>query len=508
MMEPVLRRDRLRADVRSAWAEFPVRVGLAGTAIIAVGSLTPAYLPQASPMWPVLREMGLAGQFGRILGTVLTISGVFLLVDAWFRLRHTRYGHLRASVIVALWSLPFLIAPPIFSHDVYSYGAQGWMIHQGQNPYDGGPTLVPGPFSDYAPWVWRYTAAPYGPLALQISHLIACASGGHPWLAAYLMRIPALIGVACVVHFLPKIAERLGADLHQVAWFACLNPLLVIDYVGGAHNDAWMMGLVVLGLWVAVRPRWWGLGAVLIGVAASIKQPAILGAIFLPVLANPLPTWRDLRATASVVGKAASSALIAVAVFIGVSLACGLGFGWIEALSIPGTVPSASPSYLIGSLLQWLVDPGGSAWLVWTARVVSIAGAAFVVCVTVLYGWRRPMKALSWSWIGLALTASALHSWYLLWGGLLLPMARDKRSIPWPAVVVVILMLSYAGINLGDRNGFFAIIAAFVCSLAWLAHIVIYHRLFAMAPRRRAEPDGETIDVLASDAGPRTKEDG
>ena len=480
MSEPVVQRARAGAGVRAAWAELPVKVGLLGTAIIAIGSLTPAYLPQASPMWPLLRAMGLAGQFGRVFGTVLTISGVFLLVDAWFRLRHTKYDHLRPLVVVALWSLPFLISPPIFSHDMYSYGAQGWMIHQGQNPYDGGPTLVPGPFSDYVSWVWRYTTAPYGPLALQISHLIAVTSGGYPWLAAYLMRIPALIGVACIVHFLPIIARRLGADLHQVSWFACLNPLLVIDYVGGGHNDAWMMGLVVLGLWVATKPRWWPLAAVVIGMATSIKQPAIFAALFLPVLISPVGSWRETRAMGVAIGKAAAGLAISAATFVGISYACGLGFGWIQALSVPGTVGSISPSYQVGRLIQGFVDPNGTTWLEGTESVVTAMGLVFIVYVTARYGWRRPMKALSWAWITLALTASALHSWYLLWGGLLLPMARDKRNVPWPAVLVVILMLCYAGINLGDRNGFFSIIAAIVCLAAWLVHLVVYHRMWRL----------------------------
>ena len=493
-----MRSARVWAEVRAAWAELPVKVGFLGTAIIAVGSLTPAYLPQASPMWPVLRAMGLAGQFGRVFGTVLTISGVFLLVDSWFRLRHTKYDRLRPSIVVGLWVLPFLISPPIFSHDMYSYGAQGWMIHQGQNPYDGGPTLVPGPFSDYAPWVWRYTAAPYGPLALQISHLVAITSGGHPWLAAYLMRIPALIGVACIVHFLPKIAERLGADLHQVSWFACLNPLLVIDYVGGGHNDAWMMGLVVLGLWVATKPRWWPVAAVLVGVAASIKQPAIFAAIFLPVLIRPVASWRDARSMGIIIGKAMAALAIGAGVFAGISAAAGLGYGWIDALSVAGSVPSISPSYLVGSLIQWLVSPGGTTWLTWTESAVTGLGLVFVVYATARYGWRWPMRALSWSWIAVALTASALHSWYLLWGGLLLPMARNKRSVPWPAVLVVILMLCYAGINLGDRNGFFAIIAAIVCLAAWLVHLVVYHRFWALI--RGHDTDRPVEDGITGEA--------
>ncbi|MDR0285572.1 MAG: polyprenol phosphomannose-dependent alpha 1,6 mannosyltransferase MptB [Propionibacteriaceae bacterium] len=477
----------LKREFGVAWAQFPVRVGLLGTLIIAVGSLTPAYLPQASPMWPVLRMIGLAGQLGRIGGTILTVSGVFLLVDSWFRLRHREYGHLNPFAVVGLWSLPFLVAPPLFSHDMYSYGAQGWMIHNGQNPYDGGPALVPGPFADYAPWVWRFTPAPYGPLALQISHLVVDLSGGRPWLAALLMRIPAILGVVAVLVLLPRIADRLGVARRHVVWFACLNPLLVIDYVGGGHNDAWMMGLVVVALWLALRPRWWPWAAMIIGVAAGIKQPAALAAVFLPFLAAA-DTGTRPRDWARAAGRAGASVAIAVAVFVGLTFATGLGFGWIGALGVPGTVASVSPAFLIGVLLQTIFSPGGTFWLTLVARITMAAAVLVVVYVTVRYGRRQPLKALAWSWLAVALGAQALHSWYLLWGGLLLPFAKPRRGVPQAAAWVVILLLCYAAVNLGDRNGVFATIAAVVCVLAWLAHIMVYHRFW---PRSRAAEEAE-----------------
>lgn len=456
-----------------------MRVGLLGTVIIALGSLTPAYLPQASPVWPVLRAMGLAGQFGRVAGTILAISGVFLLVDAWFRLRRPEYAHLKPLAVVALWSLPFLISSPIFSHDVYSYGAQGWMVHNGQNPYNGGPGLVPGPFTDYTPWVWRYTPAPYGPLALQISRAIVEVSGGIPWLAALLMRIPAILGVIAIVVLLPRVAAAVGADVRQVVWFACLNPLLIIDYVGGAHNDAWMMGVVVVGLWLATRPRWWPVAAVVIGVAASIKQPAILAAPFLPWIAQRFGSWRDPRTTMVALARALAGLVIAAAAFVVISLACGLGFGWIDALGVPNSVPSISPSYVVGTLVQMAVNPAGTFWLALVDRVALGVGVVLVIVGVVRFGPRQPIRALAWAWISVAFTAGALHSWYLLWGGLLLPLTKGKRGVPWVAILVGLLLLCYAGINLGDRNGFFAIIAASVCLLAWLAHLVIYHRLWS-----------------------------
>ncbi|MDR2975273.1 MAG: polyprenol phosphomannose-dependent alpha 1,6 mannosyltransferase MptB [Propionibacteriaceae bacterium] len=465
-------------EIRSAWAVPYVRLGLLGTLLVTVGSLTPAFLPQASPVWPTLRALGLDGTAGRVTGTVLTVSGLFLLAHAWLRLRARRFAHLAPLAIVFLWSLPCLISPPLLSHDVYSYGAQGWMIHNGQNPYDGGPSLVPGAFADYAPWAWRYTAAPYGPLALQVAHLVVEMSNGMPWVAAYLMRIPAGLAVATIVLVVPRIARQVGARVHQAVWLACLNPLLVLDYVGGAHNDAWMMGLVVLAIWLALRPGWWLASAALIGVAASIKQPAIMAAIFLPLLTVSFPSWRPSKPVVVALARCLVSLIIAVGVFVGISFACGLGFGWITALGVPGAGGSIAPAYLIGSGLQWLINPDGTWWMTLVSRIFLVVGAVGVVWVTIRRGPQRPLQALSWSWLITAAALSALHSWYLLWGGLLLPLSRPGRKLTGLAVWVVLIMLGVASIDVGQRNGVACLVVSIVAVVAWGVYLILCLRLW------------------------------
>lgn len=47
------------------------------------------------------------------------------------------------------------------------------------------------------------------------------------------MRLPALAGVALIVVLLPRIAHRIGADPQLTAWFATINPLLIVALVGG-----------------------------------------------------------------------------------------------------------------------------------------------------------------------------------------------------------------------------------------------------------------------------------
>jgi alpha-1,6-mannosyltransferase len=516
----------------AAWRLGPVRRGLLGTVAIEIGSFTPAYLPRSSPLWEPLRSLHLDGPVLKVAGTVIVLVGIWLLVDGWFRLRRTRLRPAAAWPILVLWSLPFLFGPPIFSHDAYSYAAQGWMVHNLLNPYDGGPGLLPGAFADQVAWVWRYTPAPYGPLSLQISHGLVDLSGFHPSVAAELMRAPALLGVGLIVGLLPRIARRVGADPARVAWFACLNPLLVIDYVGGAHNDALMMGLVVTALWIGCHRAWWPIAAAVVGVAATIKQPAFLAAVVLPFLHTPgrgptavdpgaesapqggvgepgsgpdpvsatgrgrvevSPRWRDPRSTLIGLGAVVASLIVAVAVFIAVSAACGLGYGWIHALGVPGSVTTVSPTSLIGEALQWLIDPGNRNYILIVQSIGTTIAFILAALVFVIVGRRQPLGALALAYLAIAALGPALHSWYILWGGLLLPLTLGRHRLPRVAVGVTVVLLSYAAFTLAWRNGAWALGVAAAALLVWFAiqHEVDHSRpLTGESDRARTSADG------------------
>lgn len=469
-------------DIRQAWRIRWVKLGTLATTLIVFGSLTPAYLPQNSPWWPPMRAIGLDGLPGRIGGTVVVLGALLLLTQCWFRLRYTVYAEVKHWSVLVLWSLPLVLGPPVFSHDSYAYAAQGWLILNGLNPYEVGPGALPGAFADQTSWVWRFTPTPYGPLSLRIQEAIVWASGAQPYLSAVMMRIPALIGVALIVIFLPRIAKIMGVDPQFTSWFATLNPILVMDFVGGAHNDAHMMGLMVLGIWLAYK-RQWILGAVAIGVAAAIKQPALLAAYAIAFIYHPVPELRA-KPVLKAVGRALLSCGIAVGTFVGISLATGFGFGWLNAASVPGLVWTIAPFNVLGSGLQMVAN-----WLGWdpSGRLVSSVTRSVGVGVSVvIIAWlavttvrRKPMTFLSWSYIAFAICAPALQGWYMMWGGTILPLTRPgKRVVTW-AVVASVLITSYASISVAWRNG---VTALGIASMAGLLAVVV------MNLRRRTNP--------------------
>ena len=65
-----------------------------------------------------------------------------------------------------------------------------------------------------------------------------------------------------------------------VVTLAILNPITILHLVGGAHNDAIMLGLLVCGLAAARRGRPVA-GLVLCALAAAIKVPAAVGVLYI-----------------------------------------------------------------------------------------------------------------------------------------------------------------------------------------------------------------------------------
>jgi len=468
--------DKLRRevqDVRESWAEPATRRGLLATILILAGSFSPASLPNQNPFRsvPVIGSM----QYwpGMAIAATLTIVGVFLLLDAWLRLRPSATHRPPTRGTLWLWVSPLLIAPPLLSFDSYSYAAQGAMVHQGMNPYTDGPGLLDGDYRLQVDPLWQYTPAPYGPLSLQLQHLLVDLGAGNAYLSAVLMRIPATFGVVLIAIYLPRLARRLGYDRETTIWLAVLNPLVVLHLVGGAHNDSLMIGLMALALWVAVeRHLVWA--AVAVAAAASVKQPAAAAIIAVAALT----VWRtkgEKPTNAEVLRALVPATIVFAVAFAAISLVSGLGFGWIKAMGVPNTVRSMlSPFTMVGTGAEWLLNLLGfydtaGAMVPLLQRVSQLLGALVIVWLLWKYKASQPVRTLGWVLLVFVVSSPVVHPWYLLWGGLIFAMTESapiaRRWVIWVTAAMVI----YSTVDAASRNYALSVGATAVAALIWLA---------------------------------------
>jgi hypothetical protein len=213
-----------------------------------------------------------------------------------------------------------------------------------------------------------------------------------------------------------------------------LNPLLLLTFVGGAHNDALMLGLLVAGIALARIGRAVP-GIVLCALAATVKVPAFAGVVFVGwSWPGPAAGWR--RRLGPVAGAVAGGAAVVAAV----SLLSGWGWRWLTAAD-PGRVVSwldpATAAGLLAAKLATAIGLGAhTAGAVGAARVVALAVAAAVGLVLL---WRTDRidlpAALGWTLLAVAVLGPVVWPWYETWG--LALVAVTARTAARRAVLVI-----------------------------------------------------------------------
>lgn len=465
---------RLRAALDGAWAVPAVREGTLASWFIFIGSLTPAFLPEDNVFERVWFLRELQHGVGRVLATAILLLGVLLLLRAWLSLYPRDDGVDVSRATLALWGLPLLLAPPLFSSDAYSYAAQGQIVHQGFNPYVAGPGLL-GRFAEQVDPLWLWTPAPYGPLGLQIQHAVVDLMGSNPYASAVGMRLPAIAALVVIAALLPRIATSLGRDPRFALWLGVLNPLTVLHLLGGIHNDGTMLALVVVALWLATQRRL-VLASLAVALAAAVKQPAIVAVVAVGLLCAPaappsrLGTWTRERLV-----HVATATAVALGGFAVITAATGLGYGWVGAMYVPAEVRTfLAPSTGVGALLEFVLRlmgyPITAGFAVPVTRVVGLLAGAFVV------GWlalrkapSQPVTALVLMFLAIAVFAPSLHPWYLLWGGLLLGLTTVGRARLRLATWLTALFASYGVIDFAVHNGLVAFGISGGLALLWVA---------------------------------------
>jgi alpha-1,6-mannosyltransferase len=395
-------------------------LGLAGTAFVAAGGESAGALP--------VRELLAPSSAHAALGLVGAYFGVVLLIAAWALLGRLIGGAEPPSprallVALATWAAPLLLAPPLFSRDVYSYLAQGAMVDAHIDVYAHGPAQLGGPLADEVSPLWRHTGAPYGPVFLGVAAMLSGLTRGELPAGLVGMRLVALCGVGLMAAALPRLARHSGADPAAALWLGALNPLVLLHLVAGAHNDAVMLGLLGLGL-VAALGRWPVVGAVLVTLAALVKAPAVLGLAAVVVL--------QVRAGRSPARAVAATVVAAAATTVAATTVAGTGYGWIGALNTPVSPQNWALTSLLGRATRTVLERLGSdlaplavpAW-----HLLGIAAAVLAVLAIWLRLRLRPVYALGLSLTAVAAFGPAIRPWYALWGLFLIAAAAPSTSV-------------------------------------------------------------------------------
>ncbi|MDH6113912.1 alpha-1,6-mannosyltransferase [Kitasatospora sp. MAP12-15] len=425
----------------TADAQHCRRLGLAGSAALAVGGLASGAGPVGVP--PYLAELGL---FLAYFGMVLLVAGWLLLGlvigAAPGRRPATGPGERWLLHTLACWAAPLLLGPPLFSRDVYSYLAQGALVQARVDVYTHGPAALGGPLADQVPGVWQHTPAPYGPVFLAVASATERLFGPGLHTGVFGLRLVAVVSTGVLVVLLPALARACGVDPAAALWLGALNPLLLFHLLAGAHNDALLLALLVGGLLAALggHPVPAGL---LVTLAALVKLPAVLG---LPVV---LLLWSgQLHGRARLLRAALGTGAVASLTTVAVTLLTGTGYGWIHAL----TVPVSAGSWSLTGALGWAVGrvlaiwlPGLAPMAVAAARWLGLAAAAVVLAVLAIRIRNQHLGAVYALGLGLAAVVAlgpAIRPWYALWAVVLIAAAAPEGPVrSWAPVVSGLLAL-------------------------------------------------------------------
>jgi hypothetical protein len=424
--------------------------GLVGTALVAVGALGIGWLPLTSNMLANgLVEVLRSTLVGSLLARALVIIGLAVLLQAWLLLGAELLDRQRTSPpptirqvlgVLALWSAPLLLAPPMFSRDVYSYYVQGRVFGAGQDPTTIGIDVIPGWFDDGADPMWVESPTPYGPLFLLVERAVAEFAQPNAYLGALLFRLVAVIGVVLLAWFVPRLAELHGVAPERALWLGVLNPVVLMHFVSGAHNDALMVGLIVAGLTLAARQQclW---GAVAVSLAVAIKPIALIALPFIGLLwSGRLGTWVDRIRSWVYAGIALVCTLASI------YLVTGAGSGVLAAaFGTPAGVltwlsPTTALGKIVGTVTSWVGITADAMPVLSAVRLVGAVAAVLIVAWLVLRpGGRSPVRGAALALAAVVVLGPVVQPWYLLW---FLPLfAATGLSVRELRVAVVLTAL-------------------------------------------------------------------
>lgn len=454
-------------------------IGTVGALLIGAGGLGAGALPVTTNPY---RSFPLGSLFFRLLqtSTVLVFIGIGMVTLAWIligpftgaRLTPAKTSSARVPTgmlvrTIIAWMIPVAVSAPMFTQDIYSYLAQGKIVARGLDPYRAGPVDLLGvsdPLARSVPFIWSHSPSPYGPVALSVSALVNLVAGDSILAGVMLHRIISVAGVALAAWAVAALARRCAVEVTAALWLGIANPLVLLNLVGGIHNEAILMGLALAGTELSLRgcslisgvmgrkgrTTGWLLfvsGGVLVAMAGLVKVTgfaalgftgAALARALLRSRGRTQPAARTAgkapqASTPAVIAALALCALLQLAVLVAVTAVVtavsGIPLGWITgqggAASVRSWLSLTTATGVIAGFFGMLAGLGD---LTDAALVLTRGAGIFVAClfaVRMLYATARgaidPVGGWGVAMIVLVVLFPVVQPWYMLWA--IIPLA-------------------------------------------------------------------------------------
>ena len=369
------RRCRALLRTRQAAEHRWTYLGAGSGVVLAVAAWLAGALPSGDPAgWTV----------SYVAGLVCWVAGGTGIAFAWIKAD-------AALWVKAAWALPLAFSPPLGSRDIYAYACQGWLWLNDFDPYKMGVADAGCPWTEAVPPLWWHTPTPYGPFAVVLEGLAAAT--GSLLGSMVVLRALAIAGAVTVAWALPRFARRPDALLLGI-----VTPLVAVHGISGAHNDMLVAAGIVGALAAAKAQRPVSTG-VAIGLAVAIKVTAIAALPFLLIMVGK--RWW-------------ATVLASIASFAAVTLASGLGLGWLDALRHTGELTQwSSIPTAVGMAIGYLTGPQAIP----IARAAGLIALAGIGIALLRLAWRdrdRALEACAWMLAATALLGPIFYPWYAL----------------------------------------------------------------------------------------------
>jgi alpha-1,6-mannosyltransferase len=373
---------------------------------------------------------------------ILLATNLLLVLTYWLAYKSAKtFGDKGILKIIYLFSVVFclimIFTPPIGSADVYNYVYRARVnTVYNENPY----TVATGEYANdifynFSPKEWNYLTMQYGPFWTSVSIAFSNFTGDNFFWNVFIYKLLAVFSFFGTGVLLKKILEKNNPrTVIQNMLLYLWSPIIIFEAVNNAHNDMFMIFLVVFSMYLLIK-KWYILSAIVLLLAVLTKYiPLLIVPVFLIYVFNQIQDTKKRRNFIWLTG------VLVLLVVIFYYLPFWDGFRIFNGLLEQSKISTYANYSLLPAFVYWLLYSVGTLFLNVGELAAEVARAFGLVAFATIYLWllRRCAKKgatdyLQYSFMALFayvfIYLTYLQPWYLIW---LIPLVllTNKKYYP------------------------------------------------------------------------------